>query len=83
MFNLAQGHLSAVPALSLSPDGWLLLSGGRDKVACVWDIRSGARLATVPVFEALEGGRRAVCGAVMATACSAWSVGRQLWAVEV
>jgi U3 small nucleolar RNA-associated protein 13 len=57
MFNMSGGHMSAVPALALSPDGWLLLSGGRDKVVCVWDIRSGSRVATVPVFEALEGGQ--------------------------
>eukprot|EP00775_Hariotina_reticulata_P012078 gene12078-12218_t len=55
MFNMTGGHMSAVPALALSPDGWQLLSGGRDKVVCVWDIRNGSRVATVPVFEALEG----------------------------
>lgn len=54
-YSLRGGHLSAVPALALSPDGWHLVSGGRDKVVCVWDIRDGNRLATVPVFEALEG----------------------------
>lgn len=47
--------MSAVPALALSPDGWHLLSGGRDKVVCVWDIRDGGKVTTVPVFEALEG----------------------------
>lgn len=47
--------MSAVPALCLSPDGWHLLSGGRDKVVCVWDIRNGSRVATLPVYEALEG----------------------------
>jgi WD40 repeat protein len=47
--------LSAVPALCLAPDGWHLLSGGRDKVVCVWDIRNGSRVATLPVYEALEG----------------------------
>jgi WD40 repeat protein len=53
--SLKGGHISAVPALCLSPDGWHLLSGGRDKVACVWDIRDGKRVSTVPVFEGLEG----------------------------
>lgn len=47
--------MSAVPALCLAPDGWHLLSGGRDKVVCVWDIRNGSRVATLPVYEALEG----------------------------
>uniref|UniRef100_A0A383VI50 U3 small nucleolar RNA-associated protein 13 C-terminal domain-containing protein n=1 Tax=Tetradesmus obliquus TaxID=3088 RepID=A0A383VI50_TETOB len=55
MHSLKGGHISAVPALCLSPDGWHVLSGGRDKVACVWDIRNGARVSTVPVFEGLEG----------------------------
>ena len=49
------GHMSAVPALSLSPDGWHLLSGGRDRVVCTWDIRNGSRIGTVPVYEAIEG----------------------------
>lgn len=34
-----QAHFSAVTCLALSPDGWLLLSGGRDKVVVVWDLR--------------------------------------------
>lgn len=55
MHSLKGGHISAVPALCLSPDGWHVLSGGRDKVACVWDIRNGARVSTVPVFEGVEG----------------------------
>ena len=50
-----QAHYSAVTCLDLSPDGWLLLSGGRDKVVAVWDLRSNTRVALVPVFEALEG----------------------------
>lgn len=55
MCSLLQGHMSAVPALCLAPDGWHLLSGGRDKVVCVWDIRNGSKVATLPVYEALEG----------------------------
>ncbi len=50
-----KGHFSAVTSLSLSSDGWLLVSGGRDKVVNVWDVRSSAKLATVPVYEAVEG----------------------------
>ena len=34
-----QAHMSAVTGLALSPDGWLLLSAGRDKVVVVWDLR--------------------------------------------
>lgn len=70
---LTSGHMSAVPALALSPDGWYLLSGGRDMVVCAWDIRSGARVATTPVYEALEGawGDAAVAVAAVAGSCDA------------
>ena len=50
-----QGHYSAVTSLCLAPDGWSLISGGRDKVVHVWDLRKNTKLVTVPVFEALEG----------------------------
>lgn len=50
-----KAHFSAVTSLSLSPDGWTLLSGGRDSVVTVWSMRDFSKVATVPVFEALEG----------------------------
>ncbi|PSC70582.1 transducin beta 3 isoform B [Micractinium conductrix] len=50
-----KGHFSAVTALSLSPDGWTLLCGGRDSVVTVWNLSNHSKLATVPVYEALEG----------------------------
>ena len=50
-----QGHYSAVTSLCLAPDGWSLISGGRDKVVHVWDLRKNIKLVTVPVYEALEG----------------------------
>ena len=50
-----QGHYSAVSSLCLAPDGWTLLSAGRDKVVNVWDLRKNTKLVTVPVYEALEG----------------------------
>lgn len=34
-----QAHFSTVTSLALSPDGWLLLSGARDKVVVMWDLR--------------------------------------------
>lgn len=52
---MLQGHFSAVSSLSLASDGWTLLSGGRDKVANLWDLRTHIKLVTVPVYEALEG----------------------------
>lgn len=50
-----KGHFSAVTSLSLSPDGWTLLSGGRDSIVIVWNLRNHTKLATVPVYEAVEG----------------------------
>lgn len=50
-----KGHFSAVTGLAVSPDGWTLLSAGRDKVVHAWDLRDGKQTATVPVYEALEG----------------------------
>jgi len=44
-----------VTSLSISPDGWTLLSGGRDGVVIAWSLRDYKKLATVPVYEALEG----------------------------
>ena len=52
---MLKGHFSAVTSLSLSPDGWTLLSGGRDSVVIAWSMRDHSKLATVPVFEAVEG----------------------------
>ena len=50
-----QGHYSAVTSLCLAPDGWSLISAGRDKVVHVWDLRKNTKLVTIPVYEALEG----------------------------
>ena len=52
---MLKGHFSAVTSLSLSPDGWSLVSGGRDSVAVLWSLRDHSKLATVPVYEPLEG----------------------------
>ena len=49
------GHFSAVTCLGLSPDGWMLLSGGRDKMVHVWDIRVHKKVTALPVYEAIEG----------------------------
>lgn len=50
-----KGHFSAVTSLSLASDGWTLLSGSRDGVAIVWDLRNFSKTSTIPVYEALEG----------------------------
>ena len=52
-----QDHYSAVTSLSLVPEGNLLLTAGRDKVANLWDLATHKKLATIPVFEAIEGER--------------------------
>lgn len=49
-----KAHFSAVTALGVSPDGYTLVSGGRDKVAHSWDLRTGKLLLTVPVLEPIE-----------------------------
>ena len=41
--------------LALAPDNWTLLSAARDNVVMLWDLRTFQKVATVPVFEALEG----------------------------
>ena len=50
-----KSHFSAVPSLSISPDGWTLFSGGRDGVVVVWNIRDFTKTSTIPVYEPLEG----------------------------
>lgn len=49
-----QAHFSAVTCLSISEDGWTLLSGGRDGVVVVWNLRDYSKMATIPVYEAIE-----------------------------
>ena len=50
-----QAHNSAATSLALAPDGWGLLSGGRDGIVVLWDLRSHQQLAVIPVYEAVEG----------------------------
>ncbi|GAB4820492.1 hypothetical protein N2152v2_007538 [Parachlorella kessleri] len=50
-----KGHYSAVTSLAISHDGWTLLSGGRDSVVMAWRLKDHTKLATVPVYEGLEG----------------------------
>ena len=53
-----QAHNSAATSLALTPDGWGLLSGGRDGIVVLWDLRSHQQTAVIPVYEAVEGGTR-------------------------
>jgi WD40 repeat protein len=53
---LLQGHFSAVTSLALAPDNWTLLSSSRDRTVHLWDLRTHAKIATVPIHEAVEGG---------------------------
>ena len=77
-----QGHFSAVTSLALTPNGWGLLSAGRDKTAMLWDLRSHARLATVPLYEAVEGvlfsATLCACMHVCVRDCSLMAVGPRL-----
>lgn len=47
-------HVSAVISLDVSADGWRLLSGGRDRVLVLWDLRTDKPIRTIPVYETLE-----------------------------
>lgn len=47
-------HVSVVRGLDWSADGKTLVSGGRDKVVCVWDTKSWKLKGTIPVLEELE-----------------------------
>jgi U3 small nucleolar RNA-associated protein 13 len=48
-------HVSAPSCLAFSADGRTLVSGGRDKVAVVWDLATKRALRTIPTREPLEG----------------------------
>ncbi|MCJ1354295.1 MAG: Transducin (beta)-like 3 [Icmadophila ericetorum] len=48
-------HFSAVTSLSFTAEGDRLLTAARDKVAILWDLASHKKLATIPVYEAIEG----------------------------
>ena len=53
--GVVQAHAGAVSSLSLSEDGWVLASAGRDSIVSLWDLRTHARLNSIPVLEPLEG----------------------------
>ena len=50
-----QAHAGSVSSLSLSEDGWVLASAGRDSVVVLWDFRQHAKLGSIPVLEPVEG----------------------------
>lgn len=52
--HVLDGHVSVVRGLDVTPDGKLLVSGGRDKVVNVWDLDRGVLRKTMPVFETVE-----------------------------
>jgi len=47
-------HMSAVTSLSFSSDGEKLVTGGRDRVAVLWDLKTFKSVRTIPVYETLE-----------------------------
>ncbi|XP_026401642.1 transducin beta-like protein 3 [Papaver somniferum] len=47
-------HFSTVTSLAVAEDGYTLLSGGRDKVVNLWNLREGTLKKTVPTYEMVE-----------------------------
>ena len=43
--------MGAVTSLAFAPGGWLLVTGGRDSVLNLWNLRTNAHIKTVPVYE--------------------------------
>ena len=44
-------HVSSVRSLDISPDGYSLLSAGRDQVLTLWNLRTNTLEKTLPIFE--------------------------------
>jgi WD40 repeat protein len=43
--------MSQVTSFGFSKSGWELVTGGRDRVLTVWDLRKAEAIKTIPVFE--------------------------------
>ncbi|KAK9458306.1 WD40-repeat-containing domain protein [Dipodascopsis uninucleata] len=52
VFN--EGHVSVVRGLDFNKDGSILISGGRDKVVNVWNLKKYGLIKTILVFDELE-----------------------------
>lgn len=47
-------HVSVIRGLDFSADGHTLISGSRDKVVNIWDMKTHSLKSTYPVYETLE-----------------------------
>ncbi|KAL6770716.1 hypothetical protein ACKKBF_B32345 [Auxenochlorella protothecoides x Auxenochlorella symbiontica] len=87
--RVLKGHFSAVTCLGLSADGWTLVSGSRDGVCIAWNLRSGAKLSTTPVLEAVEAlavldpGSALAAGAAPAAPAAVFATGGERGRVRV
>ncbi|MFI6511878.1 WD40 repeat domain-containing protein [Streptosporangium sp. NPDC050855] len=62
------GHTGAVSQVLFAPDGHRLFSVGRDRTVALWDVRRGARLATLPGHDTwLKAAALSPDGGVLAT----------------
>ncbi|KAJ3345120.1 Transducin (beta)-like 3 [Entophlyctis luteolus] len=52
--HILDNHVSVVRGVAFSASGSFLVSGGRDKILNLWDVRSGQLVKTVPTQEAME-----------------------------
>lgn len=48
-----KNHMSGVPALCFLPGSDLLVSGGRDKMICIWDTRAPKLIKAAPLFSSV------------------------------
>jgi U3 small nucleolar RNA-associated protein 13 len=52
--SVLEKHLSTVTSISVSEDRCNLLTAGRDKIVCVWNLHDFGFKSSIPIYEAVE-----------------------------